>query len=62
MIRGLDKIFDPVAVSGLKDSEVGAIASEPVNGKRKREFLDDRIAKLEDGQKIFRNIMGGAAV
>ena len=62
MIRGLDKIFDPVTVSGLGDSEVEAIASEPTKAKGKRQFLQDRIAKLKDGQAIFRSVMSGAAM
>ena len=62
MIRGLDKIFSPVTVSGLGDSEVEAIASEPGNAKLKRQVYEDRIAKLKEGQKIFRNVMGGASM
>ncbi|KAM0802080.1 dynamin family protein-like protein [Usnea florida] len=60
MIRGLEKIFSPVIVNGLKDSEAEAIASEPTSSKRQRQFLEDRIAKLKDGQKIFRSVMGSA--
>ena len=62
IIRGLEKIFSPVTVNGLKDPEVEAIASEPAIAKRQRLFLEDRIAKLKDGQSIFRSVMGGAAV
>ena len=62
MIRGLDKIFDPVTVSGLTDSEVEAMASEPASAKRQRQFLEDRIAKLKDGQRIFRSVMGSAVM
>lgn len=62
MIRGLDKIFNPVTVSGLSDTEVEAMASEPVNANLRRRVLEDRITKLEQGQKIFRNVMGGAAI
>lgn len=62
MIRGLEKIFSPVAVNSLTDSEVEAIASEPANAKRQRQFLEDRIAKLKDGQSIFRSVMGTAAM
>jgi hypothetical protein len=43
----------------MKDSEVEAIASEPLAAKRKRVFLTDRIKKLEDGQEIFRGVLGG---
>ena len=62
MIRGLDKIFEPVTVSGLKDSEIEAIASEPASAKRQREFYEDRIKKLKDGQSIFRSILGSASM
>lgn len=62
IIRGLEKIFSPVVVNSLTDSEVEAIASEPANAKRQRQFLEDRIAKLKDGQSIFRSVMGSAAM
>ena len=62
MIRGLEKIFSPVVVNNLTDSEVEAIASEPASAKRQRQFLEDRIAKLRDGQSIFRKVMGSAAM
>ena len=62
IIRGLEKIFSPVTVNGLTDLEVEAIASEPANAKRQRKFLEDRIAKLKDGQSIFRSVMGSAAM
>ena len=62
MIRGLDTIFNPVTVSGLKDAQVEAIASEPANAKLERHGLEDRIAKLKEGRKIFRNVMSGAAM
>ena len=62
MIRGLDKIFNPVTVSGLADAEVEAMAGEPGNAKHKRQVSEDRIKKLKEGQKIFRNVMGGAAI
>lgn len=62
MIRGLDKIFDPVAVSRLGDTEVETIASEPPNARLQRQVLEDRIAKLKERPKIFRNVMIGAAM
>jgi hypothetical protein len=42
----------------MSDTEVEAIASEPSSAKRQREFLEDRIKKLEDGHEIFRGVMG----
>ena len=57
MIRGLEEIFSPVVVNGLSDSDVEKIASEPPALKRQRQFLKDRIEKLENGQKIFKGIM-----
>ena len=62
MIRGLEKIFSPVIVGSLKESKVEAIASEPASAKRQRQFLEERIAKLKDGQSIFRKVMGSAAM
>ena len=57
MIRGLEKIFSPVVVTSLSDSDVEKIASEPPALNRQRQFLKDRIEKLENGQKIFKGIM-----
>ncbi|TAQ90934.1 hypothetical protein B7494_g709 [Chlorociboria aeruginascens] len=57
IVRGLEKIFDPVVVNKLSDREVQAIASEPESSKRQREFLEDRIARLIDGQDIFRGVL-----
>ena len=62
MIRGLDKIFDPVTVSSLGDAKVQAIASEPGNAKLQRQGFEDRIKKLEDGQKIIKGIVAGASM
>ncbi|PQE28022.1 hypothetical protein CJF32_00005775 [Rutstroemia sp. NJR-2017a WRK4] len=60
IVRGLENIFSPVVVHGLSDAEVEAIASEPTSAKRQREFLEDRISKLEDGYEIFKGVMGSA--
>jgi hypothetical protein len=59
-VRGLEKIFSPVVVNAMSDTEVEAIASEPSSAKRQREFLEDRIKKLQDGHEIFRGVMGGS--
>jgi hypothetical protein len=56
-VRGLEKIFSPV-VDAMSDTEVEAIASEPLPAKRQREFLEDRIKKLQEGHEIFRGVMG----
>jgi hypothetical protein len=57
-VRGLEKIFSPVVANAMSDTEVEAIASEPLSAKRQREFLEDRIKKFQDGHKIFRGVMG----
>lgn len=57
-MRGLEKIFSPVVVNAMSDTDVEAIASEPSSAKRQREYLEDRIMKLQDGHKIFRDVMG----
>ncbi|KAH6713320.1 dynamin family protein-like protein [Leptodontidium sp. MPI-SDFR-AT-0119] len=58
IVRGLEKIFSPVVVNAMSDTEVEAIASEPHSAKRQREFLEDRIKKLQDGHNIFKGVMG----
>ncbi|MCJ1281197.1 hypothetical protein MMC26_000515 [Xylographa opegraphella] len=62
IVRGLEQIFSPITVVRMKDSEVEAIASEPLSAKRKREFLGDRIEKLKKGQAILKNVMGSATL
>ena len=58
VVGKLENIFNPVAFSKLSDKQVQAIASEPPQSKRVREFLEDRIAKLENGHEIFKGVMG----
>jgi hypothetical protein len=60
IIQGLEDIFSPIKVSSLTDAEVEAIASEPVPAKRQREFLVDRMAKLQAGHNIFKSVMGSS--
>lgn len=60
-MRGLEKIFSPVIVNGLSDTETQAIASEPPSGKRQRDLLENKIKKLSDGRSIFRGVMRSAA-
>ena len=56
-MRGLEKIFSPIAVNDLSDSETEAIASEPPSGMRQRDLLENRIKKLKDGQSILRGVV-----
>lgn len=58
IVRGLEHIFSPVVVNAMSDTEVETIASEPLSAKRQREFLEERIKKLQDGHEIFRGVMG----
>ena len=58
IVRDLQLIFSPLVVNGMADSQVESIASEPATARRQRVFLGDRIAKLKEGQEIFRSIMG----
>ena len=53
-MRGLEKIFSPVVVNAMSDTEVEAIASEPLSAKDQRDLLENGIKKLQDGHKIFR--------
>ncbi|KAI9844695.1 MAG: hypothetical protein M1837_005437 [Sclerophora amabilis] len=61
IVRGLEKIFSPVVVNSMSDAEIETIASEPPSAKRQRNFLHDRIRKLQDGQSILRNVLRSAA-
>lgn len=58
IVRGLETIFSPVAVNKFSDAEAEAIALEPVSAKRHREFLTDRIERLEAGYRILRVFTG----
>ncbi|KAL9621158.1 MAG: hypothetical protein Q9160_004409 [Pyrenula sp. 1 TL-2023] len=60
IVRGLEEIFSPIFVSRLSDADCEAIAAEPATTQRQRAFLEDRIAKLEDGHKVLRRIMRSA--
>ncbi|MCJ1404013.1 hypothetical protein MMC11_007237 [Xylographa trunciseda] len=62
IVRGLELIFSPLTILGMKDAELEAIASEPLSAKRKREFIGDRIEKLKRGQTILRKVMGSATL
>jgi hypothetical protein len=57
MIRDIEKIFAPVAVSMMDDEELELIASEPANLKGLREFLKDRTNILGRSQAILRKVM-----
>ncbi|KAK8116344.1 hypothetical protein PG984_012846 [Apiospora sp. TS-2023a] len=58
IIRNLETIFSPLSVNCMADVEVLGVASEPASAIRQREFLDDRIKKLEDGSAILRGVLG----
>ncbi len=60
-MRGLEKIFSPVVVNDLSDSDAEAIASEPPSERRQRDLLENRIKKLKDGQSILRGVMRNSA-
>ena len=60
-MRGLEKIFSPIVVNDLFDSEAEAIASKPPSGRRQRDLLKDRIKKLKDGQSILRGVFRTSA-
>ncbi|KAL6713269.1 hypothetical protein ACLMJK_008734 [Lecanora helva] len=59
MIRGLEVIFDPVNINKLSDEQVLSIVAEPPAAQRQRAHLEDKIKKLEEGQRILRRAMGG---
>jgi hypothetical protein len=58
MVRGLDQILSPLFISKLSDDEVLKVAGEPTSVKRQRDFLVDRLGKLEEGRTKFRDVMG----
>ncbi len=62
IIRDLEKIISPIAVGNLSDAEIEAIVAEPATAKNQRLFLEDRVAKLEEGQEILRNVMMNTSV
>jgi hypothetical protein len=45
-VHRLEKIFSPVVVYAMSDTEVKAIASEPLFAKHQRELLENGIKKL----------------
>jgi len=52
-VCGLEKIFSPIVVYAMSDTEVEALASEPLSAKHQRDLLENGIKKLQDGHKIF---------
>ncbi|KAI1357413.1 interferon-induced GTP-binding protein Mx [Xylaria arbuscula] len=61
IMKKLKEIFSPLKVINLSDSKIESIVSEPSSTKRQRLFLQDRIKRLEEGQDIFRGVMGSFA-
>ena len=60
IVRGLESILNPLNITDMEDVQVELIAKESPSTHRQRAFLQDRMAKLEQGQGIFRTIMGVA--
>jgi hypothetical protein len=56
-VRGLEKIFSPVAISKLSDAEAEALASEPASAKRRRKFFEERRDRLVAGREVFRSVV-----
>ncbi|KAI0156558.1 interferon-induced GTP-binding protein Mx [Xylariaceae sp. FL1272] len=54
VMKRLMEIFSPLNIFSLPDDKVQAIVAEPSSTKRQRLILQDRIAKLEQGQQVFR--------
>lgn len=57
LVADLNNIFSPMVVLGMTDAKVQSIVSETDSTKRERNFLCDRIKRLEEGQEIFRGIL-----
>jgi hypothetical protein len=62
IVRGLERIFSPISVNRLSDVEVEAISSEPASVNRQREFLEDRIRKLENWHTILWGVIRSGAL
>jgi hypothetical protein len=60
-VCGLEKIFSPVVVNAMADTEVETITSKPLSAKCQRGLLENRIQKLQVGHKIFRGVMGSGS-
>jgi hypothetical protein len=56
-MHGLEDIFSPEVISKMTDEEILKMIKEPATTGRKREVLEDRISKLEEGQRILRNMI-----
>lgn len=50
-------MLSPIVVAGLPDAEVQSLVCEPLSARRQREFLSDRLEKLEAGDKVLRDVM-----
>jgi len=62
IVRGLETIFCPVSVNTLEDKDIMRLVSEPLSTRKQRNFLDERIKKLEVGQEILKGVMGGSVL
>lgn len=47
-----------MVVLKMPDTKLESLVSEPPATRRQRALLKDRIKKLEDGEDIFRSVMG----
>jgi hypothetical protein len=43
----------------MTDKEIEAVAAEPLTIRNKRAVLVDRVAKLKEGQEVFKTVMAG---
>lgn len=46
-----------MTVAKLPEAEIVALASEPVAGKRQREFWSSQLTKLEQGREMLGEVM-----
>ncbi|KAI9739905.1 MAG: hypothetical protein M1818_004961 [Claussenomyces sp. TS43310] len=57
IVKGLELIFSPIVVNAMSDAEVEEVAVEPASAKRQRDFLEDRVARLDMGSKVLREVI-----
>ncbi|KAI0544993.1 interferon-induced GTP-binding protein Mx [Xylaria curta] len=57
IIKGLDGIFSPLVIAKLSDDRVKAIVAESEIVMMQRNFLADRVRKLEEGRGIIHSVV-----
>lgn len=59
LIRGLEDIFAPMVAHDMPADDLEALIREPATTQRERTYRADLVHKLEEGQKVLKEVMGG---